>query len=1064
MTVPQVRELLERSHRLGADRRNTNWAGGNASVKGPADDPVTGRPVELLWVKGSGGDLGTLTEQGLSILRLDRLRSLVGVYPGADREDEMASAFDYCLHGRGGAAPSIDTAMHGLVTAAHVDHLHPESGIALATAADGEALTKQCFGGRVAWVPWRRPGFQLGLDVAAIQRANEDCIGVVLGGHGITAWGSSSRECEARSLEIIRGAERFIAERGRPEPFGAVLDGFEPLAEGARQRRAAALGTSCPDHFLRTKVRPMVLDLPPSTPLERVVERLRELHAAYREAYQAYYGRHASPDSPPMRGADPAIVLVPGIGSFSFGADKQTARVAGEFYEGAINAMRGAEALSSYAPIPESEKFRIEYWALEEAKLRRRPAPKPLAARVALVTGAGSGIGRAISERLAAEGACVVVADLDAGSASAVAGGIGDADAAVAVAADVSDEDQVADAVERATLAFGEVDLVVNNAGLSISKPLLETSAGDWDRQHDVMARGSFLVSREAARVMIAQGLGGDLVYVVSKNGVVAGRDQGQRRQPRRGRPRLGDLRQGLGGAARGRLRRARGGAGRLLRQAHTARARGAPGVRRRRGARAGRRGPVPHHRAAGPGGRRSRRRLPAMSPTTPEGSYVAVDLGAASGRVMVSRVGPSTLELVEAHRFPNVPASLPDGLHWDVLRLYRDVLDGLAVAARDSQQITSVGVDSWGVDYGLLDASGALLGNPYHYRDGRTAGVPDQVHARIPQAELYQVTGVQFLPFNTLYQLAADARAERLDAARTMLLIPDLLGYWLTGSAGAEATNASTTGLLDVRGGRWSEVVLEALGIRPELLPPLRLPGEVLGPLLPEVVAETGLPPSTVLTAVGSHDTASAVVGVPSESTGAAYVSCGTWSLVGVELEHPVRTPESRQANFTNEVGVDGRIRYLRNVMGLWLLQESLRVWARAGLPADLPSLLGAAGALPAGGPVVDPDDPAFLPPGDMPARIRAACQATGQPVPGGQAELVHCILDSLASAYARVLRDAERLSGRRVEVVHLVGGGARNRLLCELTADACGLPVLRRTAARTDRHPPCPRPGAQK
>ena len=564
MTLPEVRELLERSHRLGADRRNTNWAGGNASVKGAADDPATGRPVELLWVKGSGGDLGTLTEQGLSVLRLDRLRSLVDVYPGVDREDEMVAAFDYCLHGKGGAAPSIDTAMHGLVTAAHVDHLHPESGIALATAADGEARTKQCFGGRVAWVPWRRPGFQLGLDVAAIQRANADCIGVVLGGHGITAWGSTSRECEARSLEIIRGAERFIAERGAPEPFGPVLDGFQPLPEGERRKRAAALfpvlrglastdrrqvghysdaeavldflsrsrhpalaalGTSCPDHFLRTKVRPMVLDLPPAAPLERVVERLQELHAAYREAYQAYYGRHASPDSPPMRGADPAIVLVPGVGMFSFGADKQTARVAGEFYEGAINAMRGAEALSSYTPIPESEKFRIEYWALEEAKLRRRPAPKPLAARVALVTGAGSGIGRAIAKRLAAEGACVVVADLDAGGAGAVAGEIGDADTAVAVAADVSDEDQVADAVERATLAFGEVDLVVNNAGLSISKPLLETSAGDWDRQHDVMARGSFLVSREAARVMIAQGLGGDLVYVVSKNGVVAGPD-----------------------------------------------------------------------------------------------------------------------------------------------------------------------------------------------------------------------------------------------------------------------------------------------------------------------------------------------------------------------------------------------------------------------------------------------------------------------------------------------------------------------------------------------------------
>jgi rhamnulose-1-phosphate aldolase/alcohol dehydrogenase len=564
MTVPEVRELLERCHRLGADRRNTNWAGGNASVKGAADDPATGRPVELLWVKGSGGDLGTLTEPGLSVLRLDRLRSLVDVYPGVDREDEMASAFDYCLHGKGGAAPSIDTAMHGLVGATHVDHLHPESGIALATAADGEALTKQCFGGRVAWVPWRRPGFQLGMDIAAIQRADPDVIGVVLGGHGITAWGRTSSECEARSLEIIRGAERFIAQRGRPEPFGLVLDGFQPLPEGERRERAAALfpvlrglastdrrqvghysdaeavldflsrsrhpalaalGTSCPDHFLRTKVRPMVLDLPPAAPLERVVERLRELHAAYRQDYQAYYQRHATPESPPMRGADPAIVLVPGVGMFSFGADKQTARVAGEFYEGAINAMRGAEALSSYAPIAESEKFRIEYWTLEEAKLRRRPAPKPLAARVALVTGAGSGIGRAIAKRLAAEGACVVVADLDAGGADAVAGEIADADAAVAVAADVSDEPQVANAVRQAALAFGGVDLVVNNAGLSISKPLLETSVGDWDLQHDVMARGSFLVSREAARVMIQQGLGGDLVYVVSKNAVVAGPD-----------------------------------------------------------------------------------------------------------------------------------------------------------------------------------------------------------------------------------------------------------------------------------------------------------------------------------------------------------------------------------------------------------------------------------------------------------------------------------------------------------------------------------------------------------
>jgi rhamnulose-1-phosphate aldolase/alcohol dehydrogenase len=562
MTAPQVRELLERSHRLGADRRNTNWAGGNASAKGTADDPATRGPVELLWVKGSGGDLGTLTEQGLAVLRLDRLRALTGVYPGVEREDEMVAAFDHCLHGRGGAAPSIDTAMHGLVDAPHVDHLHPDGCIALATAADGEALTKQCYGGRVAWVPWRRPGFQLGLDVAAIHRADPEVIGVVLGGHGITAWGSSSAECEARSLEIIRRAERFIAERGRPDPFGPVVDGFQPLPEAERRTRAAALapvlrglastdrrqvghwtdspevldflsrsrhaelaalGTSCPDHFLRTKVRPMVLDLPPDAPLEATVERLRRLHAAYREDYQAYYRRHATPDSPPLRGADPAIVLLPGLGMFSFGADKQTARVAGEFFVNGINAMRGAEALSSYAPIPESEKFRIEYWSLEEAKLARRPPPRPLAARVALVTGGGSGIGRAVAGRLAAEGACVVVADRDAGAASEVAGELGETGAAVT--ADVTDESQVAEAFQRAALEFGGVDLVVNNAGLSVSKPLLETTAADWDLQHDVMARGSFLVSREAARTMLAQGMGGDLVYVVSKNAVVAGSD-----------------------------------------------------------------------------------------------------------------------------------------------------------------------------------------------------------------------------------------------------------------------------------------------------------------------------------------------------------------------------------------------------------------------------------------------------------------------------------------------------------------------------------------------------------
>ncbi|MGY1716072.1 bifunctional aldolase/short-chain dehydrogenase [Geodermatophilus sp. SYSU D01106] len=562
MTNPVVRKLLERSNRLGADPRNTNYAGGNTSAKGTETDPVTGQPVELLWVKGSGGDLGTLQEAGLAVLRLDRLRSLADVYPGVEREDEMVAAFDYCLHGRGGAAPSIDTAMHGLVDAAHVDHLHPDSGIALATAADGEALTRECFGDRVVWVPWRRPGFQLGLDIAAIKEKNPQAIGCVLGGHGITAWGATSEEAEAHSLDVIRTAERFLAEKGKAEPFGAVVPGFEALPEDERRAKAAALapvirglastdkpqvghftdsdvvleflsreklaplaalGTSCPDHFLRTKVRPLVVDLPATAPVEDVVARLKTLHEEYRAEYAAYYQRHATPDSPAMRGADPAIVLVPGVGMFSFGANKQTARVAGEFYVNAINVMRGAEAVSTYAPIDESEKFRIEYWALEEAKLQRMPKPKPLATRVALVTGAASGIGKAIAERLAAEGACVVVADLDLQKATDAAAGIGGPDVAIGVAADVSDAEAVAAAFREAVLAFGGVDLVVNNAGLSISKPLLETTERDWDLQHDVMAKGSFLVSREAARIMIEQGMGGDVVYISSKNAVFAG-------------------------------------------------------------------------------------------------------------------------------------------------------------------------------------------------------------------------------------------------------------------------------------------------------------------------------------------------------------------------------------------------------------------------------------------------------------------------------------------------------------------------------------------------------------
>ncbi|WP_280412119.1 bifunctional aldolase/short-chain dehydrogenase [Nocardia asiatica] len=562
MTNPTVAELIARSNRLGADPKNTNYAGGNTSAKGTDTDPVTGELVELMWVKGSGGDLGTLTEQGLAVLRLDRLRSLVGVYPGVDREDEMVAAFDYTLHGRGGAAPSIDTAMHGLVEAAHVDHLHPDSGIALATAVDGPELTRKIFGDRVVWVPWRRPGFQLGLDIAAIRRDNPQAIGTILGGHGITAWGDTSDDAEAHSRQIVETIERFLAANGEPEPFGAVLPGYEALPEARRRtkaaalapflrglastdrrqvghftdtapvleflsraehRRLAALGTSCPDHFLRTKVAPLVLDLPADAPVDRCKERLTELHEAYRAEYRAYYERHATPDSPAMRGADPAIVLIPGVGMFSYGADKQTARVAGEFYLNAINVMRGAESVSRYQPIDEAEKFRIEYWALEEAKLARRPGPKPLATRIALVTGAASGIGKAIAQRLAAEGACVVVADRDGEKAIEVAAEIGSADVAVGISADVTDEGQVQAAVDAAVLAFGGLDLVINNAGLSLSKSLLETTEADWDLQHDVMAKGSFLVSKAAARALIEQRMGGDILYISSKNSVFAG-------------------------------------------------------------------------------------------------------------------------------------------------------------------------------------------------------------------------------------------------------------------------------------------------------------------------------------------------------------------------------------------------------------------------------------------------------------------------------------------------------------------------------------------------------------
>ncbi|MEV7098300.1 rhamnulokinase family protein [Amycolatopsis sp. NPDC051045] len=404
-----------------------------------------------------------------------------------------------------------------------------------------------------------------------------------------------------------------------------------------------------------------------------------------------------------------------------------------------------------------------------------------------------------------------------------------------------------------------------------------------------------------------------------------------------------------------------------------------------------------------------------------------AVDLGASSGRVMAGTAGPSLLTVEEVRRFPNGGVRAGPALYWDILGLYRETLAGI----REAGRLDGVGIDSWAVDYGLLDDRGALLGNPVHYRDPRTDGVPAEVLSKVSARELYDVTGLQQLPFNTLYQLLSEG--DRLETASTMLLIPDLLNYWLTGAIGAERTNASTTQLYDVRARTWAASLASRVGIPPRLLPPLRDPGTVVG----TADELSGVP----VVAVGSHDTASAVVAVPA-SPGAnfAYISSGTWSLAGLELPAPELSDAALAANFTNEGGVDGTIRFLRNVMGLWVLSETLRTWSTS----DLPGLLRGAASSPPLAAVVDIDAPEFLPPGDMPSRLAAACRATGQRPPADRAAVVRCIVDSLALAHRRTIHSASRLTGRPVEVIHLVGGGARNELLCQSTADACGVPVL--------------------
>lgn len=427
---------------------------------------------------------------------------------------------------------------------------------------------------------------------------------------------------------------------------------------------------------------------------------------------------------------------------------------------------------------------------------------------------------------------------------------------------------------------------------------------------------------------------------------------------------------------------------------------------------------------------------------TVTDASFAAVDLGASSGRVIHGRVGPGRLQLSEVRRFRNGPVALPDGLYWDVLGLYRNILTGLRDATRIDGDLLGLAVDSWAVDYGLVDAAGSLVGNPRHYRDDRTAAVIDAVHATVSREKLYQINGVQFQPFNTVYQLAADKHVH--DPGVQALLIPDLLGFWLTGRRLTEQTNASSTGLLDATTGIWAPHLIDAFALPEHLLPELVLPGTMIGDLSSAVQAQMGADRPVAVSTVGSHDTASSVVGVPAASARFGYISCGTWGLVGVELDHPVLTAESRAANFTNERGVDGTIRYLANVMGLWLLTESVRTWQLQHHEVALTELLRQAADLPAGGPQIDPDDSAFLPPGDMPGRITHWLASAGEQVPSSPPGIVRCILDSLASTFAARINQAEQLSGQQVDVIHIVGGGSQNELLCQLTADAAGRPVV--------------------
>ena len=568
MAGDEVALLVYRSNLLGADLRLTNYGGGNTSCKANAIDPVSGKESEVMWVKGSGGDLGTMKRNGLAALYVDRFRSLKNVYRGLDHEDEMVALFNHCIYDLESKAPSIDTPLHGFLPFKHIDHLHPDAAIAIAAAKDGEQITKELFGGKIGWVKWQKPGFDLGLQLKQCLDENPGIRGIMLGSHGLFTWGDTAYESYINTLEVIEICANYLEEKISKQTaiFGGqklqsldassslnVAAAIAPVLRGfcssqtkmighftndARVLefvnsndlvRLAAMGTSCPDHFLRTKISPLVLNLAIDEDLldiEKLKAKISPLFDAYREMYAEYYNNCKHPNSPAIRDANPVVILYPGVGMFTFAKDKQTARVAAEFYINAINVMKGAEAISEYTSLPRQEAFNIEYWLLEEAKLQRMPRPKSLSGRVALITGSGGGIGKAIAKRFAEEGACVVLNDNNAerlAEAKTEFIALFGKDSVAADILDVTGASTIDNTIQTAVLAFGGIDIVVNNAGLSISKTIEDHTEKDWDILYDVLVKGQFLVTQKGIAIMRKQNFGGDVINIVSKNALVSG-------------------------------------------------------------------------------------------------------------------------------------------------------------------------------------------------------------------------------------------------------------------------------------------------------------------------------------------------------------------------------------------------------------------------------------------------------------------------------------------------------------------------------------------------------------